>query len=307
MKKTKIVLKNIGIGAGIFFAFFLAAFIILITGIHIFYEKNLINETIFAVIIFSGAFAVGIATVVVFFIKKKKNRYKLFSGIGTKILFYTYLLSGFLGAFKTELILSQESAQKLVEIEWTIFSIAVTVFVFWHVVVSKFIENQPNKTATGKTRIQLLSQKIKYYKNAGNFFYSLILLMLALISLTLVTASAYIMDINYYIQFVSIFNIYIVIDALMVIFYDIAVPLCAELFLSKKYKLSDQQVLDEVQLAILEELLKQKDISLSDEQITDIAQEAIKKIKQGSEESEPTSDTTEELTITNTADNLDKK
>ncbi len=298
MKKFKVVLKNIGIGIGIFLSFFVAALLLLFTGINILYEKNIISDIILIIIAFSGSFIVGAASVLVFFINRKKTKYKLFSSIGTKILFSSYLVLGFLTAFKTEIILSQESAQKLVEIEWTIFSIAITVFIFWHVFVSKFIENKPNKAAIGKSRIKLISQKLQYYKDAGNFFYNLILLIVALMCLTFVTASVYIMDINYYIQFVTIFNIHIVIDALMIIFRDISIPLCAELFLSKKYKMTDQQVADEIMLALTEDLLKSKfeniDVNLMDDQITDIAKEALKEAKDICDNAKNKSDDTDE-------------
>ena len=42
MKKFKAILKDIGIGAGVFLGFFVAAFLVLFLGVNIFYEKNLI-------------------------------------------------------------------------------------------------------------------------------------------------------------------------------------------------------------------------------------------------------------------------
>lgn len=297
MKKFKALLKNVGIGIGIFIGFFVASFLILFTGTNILYEKNLISALVFDILVFAGAFVIGIVSVIVFFIRKKRNKYKLFSDIGSRIGFFAYLFLGFLAAFKKEVILSQESAQKLIEIEWTIFSIAMTVFVFWHVFVSKFIENKPIQGAIGSNRIELLSQKILYYKNAWNFFYNLVLLILAVGCLMLVTASVYLMEVNYFVQFVVVFNIYIVTDALMVIFYDIAMPLCGELILSIKYRMTDQQAIDEIQLAVIENLIKQElkdsDKTLPDDEITKIAIEAIEESKLVSCDSEKKMDENE--------------
>ena len=84
-----------------------------------------------------------------------------------------------------------------------------------------------------------------------------------------------------------LFNITIVINALMVIFYDISSPLVVQLIIKKKHKMTDEQISDEILLAITEErlndLMKDGEKQLSKEEITNLAKEVIAKIKEREE------------------------
>ena len=92
---------------------------------------------------------------------------------------------------------------------------------------------------------------------------------------------------NLYNQFILLFNITIVINALMVIFYDISIPLVVQLIIKKKQKMTDEQISDEILLAITEErlndLMKDGEKQLSKEEITSLAKEVIAEIKEREE------------------------
>lgn len=272
-------------GIGFFVAFYLLSALVLFTGASILYEKSLIAGWAVAVIVFVGALLVSGTFLLVYCIRKKKDRYKAFSGAATKVLFYLYLILSFVAAFKSKVILTNESIQKLVEIEWMVFSISITIFVAWHVIVSKFIEKHAQEPKEGQKvgmgRLDSLAEKIQYQRSAGNFFYSLILLFISMIGLVFITPLVYIMDVNYILQFFALFNINIIIDALMVIFYDISVPLAVELILSKKERMTDQQIKEEVELAVTEEMLRKLLEGATDEEIAGRAKEALLAVQSG--------------------------
>lgn len=73
----------------------------------------------------------------------------------------------------------------------------------------------------------------------------------------------------------------------MVIFYDISSPLVVQLIIKKKHKMTDEQISDEILLAITEErlndLMKDGEKQLSKEEITNLAKEVIAKIKEREE------------------------
>ncbi len=288
MKKFKAILKDIGIGAGVFLGFFVAAFLVLFLGVNIFYEKNLIPAHIALIIIFAGALTAGTTTTILYFIKRKKNKHKFFSAVGAKIIFFLFLFQGFINAFKSEIILTTEAAQKLVEMEWTIFSITMTAFVFWHVIVSKYIDNSTKENGFGDERLDIITKKQGIYKDVINFSYNLTLLTISMLCLVLTTPSIFVTgEINLYNQFILLFNITIVINALMVIFYDISSPLVVQLIIKKKHKMTDEQISDEILLAITEErlndLMKDGEKQLSKEEITSLAKEVIAEIKEREE------------------------
>lgn len=288
MIKFKAILKDIGIGAGIFLGFFVAAFLVLFLGVNIFYKKNLIPEHIALIIVFAGALTAGTTTTILYFIKRKKNKHKFFSAVGAKVIFFLFLFQGFINAFKSEIILTTETAQKLVEMEWTIFSIAMTAFVFWHVIVSKFLENPPKNTVFGDERINAIVDKQLFYKDTVNFSYNLTLLTTSMLCLVFATPSIFVTGkINFLNQFALLFNITIVTNALMVIFYDISSPLVVQLIIKKKHKMTDEQISDEILLAITEErlndLMKDGEKQLSKEEITSLSKEVIDEIKEREE------------------------
>ena len=284
MIKFKAILKDIGIGAGIFLGFFVAAFLVLFLGVNIFYEKNLIPEHIALIIVFAGALTAGTTTTILYFIKRKKNKHKFFSAVGAKIIFFLFLFQGFINAFKSEIILTTEAAQKLVEMEWTIFSIAMTAFVFWHVIVSKFLENPPKNTGFGDERINAIIDKQLFYKDTVNFSYNLTLLTTSMLCLVFATPSIFVTGkINFLNQFALLFNITIVTNALMVIFYDIARPLTSQFIIKKNNKMTDEEIDDEIALSLLEETakdaLKDGDKKLTQEEITTLFKQILQEAK----------------------------
>lgn len=283
MKKFKTILKDIGIGTGIFLGFFVATFLVLFLGLNILHEKNIIDATVTMLIVLFGSLLVSIISVITFFIKRKNNKHKYFSTVSAKIVFYIFLFQGFLNAFKSEIILTTESAQKLVEMEWMIFSIAITLFVVWHAIVSKMLDKKINDNNFGYDRLNGLINKQQVYKDVTNFIYNLVLLTISLFCLIFITPSIYIDEnISLLTQFVLIFNVTIVINAVMVIFYDISIPLLLELREKKKYRMTDKQAMDEMILAVSEEIIrdvfKDSENKLTEEQITFIAKEIFLKI-----------------------------
>ncbi len=282
-KKVKSTLKNIGIGIGIFLGVAFVAFTILFLGINILHEKNIISEIASIIIILAGAFVAAIASLIVYFIRRRKNKYKIFSSVGSKITFFFFLFQGFVNAFKSEIILDANSAQKIVELEWMIFSIAITLFVVWHTIVSNILSKK-FKSGVGLKRIENIQNKQQLYKDSTNFVYNLILLFLALICLTYTTPMVFVGDdMGLFTQFLVIFNITIVINAIMVVFYDIFTPLLADLIFVSLDKMSDKDAVDEMLLAIAEEVVKDTDNEgkLTDEQVTSISKELLLKIKNG--------------------------
>ena len=172
--------------------------------------------------------------------------------------------------------------------EWTIFLIAMTAFVFWHVIVSKLIDNSTKESGFGDERLNIITKQQGIYKDAINFSYNLTLLTISMLCLVLTTSSIFVTgEINLYNQFILLFNITIVINALMVIFYDISSPLVVQLIIKKKHKMTDEQISDEILLAITEErlndLMKDGEKQLSKEEITNLAKEVIAKIKEREE------------------------
>lgn len=89
MKKFKAILKDIGIGAGVFLGFFVAAFLVLFLGVNIFYEKNLIPAHIALIIIFAERSQQE--QQLLFFISLKEKRTNIsFSRPSAQKLFFSY-------------------------------------------------------------------------------------------------------------------------------------------------------------------------------------------------------------------------
>ena len=164
-KKLTLVLLKVLIFCVSYFFTFLFLFVLF----RCFNEFEVLPETVClpASVLFSAVVQIGF---IIFWVLTnkyaKKTRLKNFLEMNYSYFLLTYLISIFcIASIKSEIVWTLEKLEKILSIEWTIFSISITIFLVWNVLILQFLKNkQPTK---GKN--SSLIDKIGYIRKKADF------------------------------------------------------------------------------------------------------------------------------------------
>lgn len=262
MSKFLSILKFILKCLGVFFLNFLLCFIITFSITNILFKFNLITSYISLILAFfiSILFAVIILiSYIVKLTKKEKNFFPKFNWIKYYILFLIFI--GLVSSIKTTLEMSLDDAKSLLSIEWTLFSILLALLVTWCVIVEKNIKtcNIDDKELHGVAK--RLDVKLNQYKcqlNATGYLWNIIPSIIALTFLSSITYQILInQQLDLLIQTVLYFNLYIIINSIVLIILDIVSPTIVNLFCQKKSKLTNNVIMEELLTGTIEDVLEE--------------------------------------------------
>lgn len=178
---------------------------------------------------------ISLVTIVLISLRTKSNKFdkildKAIELFPRVIVLYAILLI-FFTSIKNELVWSYEELKEVINIQWTIFGISVTVFVFWHVFTS---ERWKNYILTGKEEGNSLFKKKKYYEQKENnnlelssSLISVVFLTVNLIIILIATGGVYLISQNntIFLQTWVIFSFYMCTNTILGLLLDIILPL----------------------------------------------------------------------------------
>ena len=266
------------------FVFLISSFLGFLLGVFAlsgFYKQGLIdalNASIVSIIISVFFGVVNLISYIIYLVKRNS----IFTG--AKLITYTIILLiiAASAAIGQAPLLPISSTIKLIEIEWTIFAVAISLFVIWHVVVSKYIDNKPNSDGIGFDRIMDIEKSLSYYKHNINFGIIIFLFIISLGCLVYTTPLCLISnDISVFSKIIVIFNIYLISHILFTIFQDVVDPILRKILFASQIKMNNEQLNQTMRIALIEQEIicenKKKNIIKSNQQIRE---EAIEKYNQ---------------------------
>ncbi len=243
---VKPTIKLIALGMALFALIFIGAFFFLFSIFNLLYTLNIISVEI--LLIGSLVVAAIIALIVVLCVmnsrKSKLSKFRLF--ISEKffgiILFFLVLM--FISvSVQPEIVWEKEDLKDFISLQWTIFSLSVTVFFVWEVIFSRLIKEQKPKKIedTGLfSEIQFIVEKKNYRENISQKYFLIFCLLLNTIVLASATAYTFIFTIknSLFSQSLIFTSFYLCINTMLQLLLDVITPM----FRAKKEAFSDNKI-----------------------------------------------------------------
>ena len=164
-------------------------------------------------------------------------------------LLLIYFFSTFIfNSIKKEIIWSFEDFKNIISLQWSIFGITVSIFLFWQVIIKEQLKkNQPTKADEYDflREVIYIDEKEDFYFDIENSFSSIIFIFLNLIMLLVSTAMVYfsVKQHELLTQNVLTISFYFCTNTLFTIFTDIITPLIKEHRAMKKVaKLTKEEI-----------------------------------------------------------------
>lgn len=178
---------------------------------------------------------IALVTLVLIGLKNKSNKLdkmlnKIIEYLPRGIIFYAIILICCV-SIKKELIWSYEELKEVINIQWTIFGISITVFVFWHVFTS---ERWKNYILAEKAEGNNLFKNKKYYEQKENnnlelssSLISVVFLTVNLILILIATGGVYLISQKNttLLQTLLIISFYMCTNTILGLLLDIILPL----------------------------------------------------------------------------------
>lgn len=208
-----------------------------------------------------------ISAVITFLLCRNKKKYSfLASTKWIKFSFSLILIFAFIGSLKSKIEIDIVQAKELLGFEWTLFSLTIALFLAWYLIVEKYLKNEPKEEETGHKRIENIIKKQSFYIDSVSYFLNGILLFINFLCISFVTGQLWISQrISLFMQTFLYFNLYLTINTMQMIFYDIIIPIMVRLFYSREYKMTNEKVAEEVIVGLLEEKLSQENNKIGKE------------------------------------------
>ena len=137
-----------------------------------------------------------------------------------------FLMLAFI-SFKHELLMDIEGAKSLLTIEWVIFGLSITIFLFWNAGIIKYLERQKPKNDVSvedpKQMIASILERTDFNFNANYKFVAVVLLIVNLLSLLLSTSIVYLPPIRWGVlwQNVLVFTFFVTTNTISTLLLDI--------------------------------------------------------------------------------------
>ena len=165
---------------------------------------------------------------------KKKNRFvNWLSMHSSKQVLFTVIFILGLSSLERNVIWTLDELKDVISLEWSIFSISITIFLVWNVLILDYLKRKKPQCPYDSFPTytwRYIQNKGKFYEKASSLFSSVSLLTVNLISLIVATAMTYISNtgITIWNQNVSIFSFFLCTNTIISLFLDILKPLNEE-------------------------------------------------------------------------------
>ena len=241
---------------GIFFLCYLICLIIIIQISYLIFGLENISSY-WAILIF--LLPTIIAGIITFFLFKNKKGYAIFGNTKwLKFSFSLIIIFAFIGSLKKELEIDLTYAKELLGFEWTMFSLTIALFLAWYLIVEKYLKNEPIEDETGRNRIENIIKRHSFYINSFSYLLNGLLLFINFLGISFITGLIWVnQEISLFIQSCLFFDFFLTINSMQMIFNDIIIPIIVKLFLTRKYKMTDEKITQEIVVGLMEEKLAQ--------------------------------------------------
>lgn len=263
-KNLKKLFSNILKVFGIFLLCYSICLIIIIQLSVIIFGLSNIDSYWFLLIFLSPTI---ISAVITFLLCRNKKKYSFLANTKwIKFSFSLILIFAFIGSLKSEIEIDIVQAKELLGFEWTLFSLTIALFLAWYLIVEKYLKNEPKEEETGHKRIENIIKKQSFYMDSVSYFLNGILLFINFLCISFVTGQLWINQrISLFMQTFLYFTLYLTINTMQMIFYDIIIPIMVRLLNSREYKMTNEKVVEEVIVGLLEEKLSQENNKIGKE------------------------------------------
>lgn len=175
-------------------------------------------------------------------ISKLKNN---ISEIFPAFLLFLLIICLIFVSIQSEISWSKEELKDLVSLQWTIFSLSITVYIVWEVLFSRILKDTKPKRKIEEgvlSDLQYIQEKKVYRENIAQKFFVLIFLVLNIFVLLLATTVAYFptYEVSVFGQALVVSSFYICTNTFIQMLLDIIMPI----FSAKKEAFKDVQVTD---------------------------------------------------------------
>ncbi|OUP05843.1 hypothetical protein B5F35_16345 [Anaeromassilibacillus sp. An200] len=247
IKKLKLVSLKVLMFCTSYFLVFLFLFALF----RCFNEFEILPDTVYlpASVLFSAVVAIGFRICSVLSKKyTKKTKLKNFWEMNYSYFLLAYFISIFcMVSLKSEIVWTLEKLEEILSLEWTIFSISITIFLVWNVLILQFLkEKQPSEEKSNSliNKIGYIQKKANFHGQASLFFNSVYLLTINLIVLLFATSVVHFsteQTVTILNQTVTSITFYFCTNTISILFLDILKPLSQE----KKTMLEESKVTTE--------------------------------------------------------------
>lgn len=213
--------------------------------------------------------SVIIATIITVLLFKNKKKYTVFKNTKwLKFSFCVILTLAFIGSLKSDVEIDLIYAKELLGFEWTIFSLTIALFLAWYIVVEKYLKNEPLQNEKGDKRVENIAKKLSFYHDSYSYLLNGILLFVNFVCISGISGLIWInQKISLFVQNCLYFNFFLTINTIQILFSDILIPVIARLLVSRRYKMTDDEIGEELILATVEQAVEDYKNQLEKEQI----------------------------------------
>ncbi len=204
----------------------------------------------------SFAFSCGIAAYIFTGVQKEKRSHirNLLRMELPSIISFCALFIIFMSSIDSKVILSRTEAKSVIDISWTIFSISTTVFLVWNAIIVPYLKkHEPieSKKALLPDEYVYIEKKGSFYVFTKNMYFSIVLLSANLIALAFSTTMlyAYSLEMELISQFVVKATLFLSINSIISLFFNIMVPINEEkkeLLMNKRINSTDIKTQNEL-------------------------------------------------------------
>lgn len=204
----------------------------------------------------SFVFSGGIAAYIFTGVQKEKRSHirNLLRMELPSIISFCALFIIFMSSIDSKVILSRTEAKSVIDISWTIFSISTTVFLVWNAIIVPYLKkHEPieSKKTLLPDEYVYIEKKGSFYVLTKNMYFSIVLLSVNLIALAFSTTMlyAYSLEMKLISQFVVKATLFLSINSIISLFFNIMVPINEEkkeLLMNKRINSTDIKTQNEL-------------------------------------------------------------
>lgn len=138
-----------------------------------------------------------------------------------------------ISSIETELIWNEEEIKEIISLEWTMFSISITIFLVWEVIIVQFLkQQQPHRKNHFSVldEIKYIEEKDSFHQLAAFTFNSVYCVIINIIVLILATGTTYLSKSNVSIVNQTLVHVsfYVCTNTMILLFMDILEPINQE-------------------------------------------------------------------------------
>lgn len=234
--------------AGFILLFFLM-FLLVGASTYIFVKFNYITFKSYFALSFTGGLTLAFIIWLVILIKAKIGKVTsisdfILNNVMNILVFFTFLCL-FANSVEKKLIWNTNKMFEVLQIEWTIFTISIALFIFWPTIMSKYLlQNKPEFVTKDNpiSHFESLCKKRAFYIDLKWTTSSILYIIVNLVSIILSTLNAIFYEYNILTQTVLIFSFYMCTNTIFTFMIDIVKAI---LILRKNYLKEYKVTVDE--------------------------------------------------------------